>query len=130
MDAEALQQGVLHDRVVLVVPVHELAGDLVEHPRLVEQVLLGEPAEAVGGWTLAGHGQRESTYLDARAAHRTLRPRFRVLRKGVVAVAEVKPLRDGREAATTGGRYANASFRLSATARIIGPRRLVPTTIR
>jgi hypothetical protein len=35
--------------------VHQLAGHVVEHPRLIEQVLLGEPAEADRGsdrnWT-------------------------------------------------------------------------------
>jgi hypothetical protein len=48
MYAEALEQGVLDHRVVLVVTVHEFAGDLVEHAGFVEQVFFGEPAEAIG----------------------------------------------------------------------------------
>jgi hypothetical protein len=54
--AEALQEGVLHDWVVLVVPVQQLARDRVEHSRLVEQVLVGKPAELVGRGTVPGHG--------------------------------------------------------------------------
>jgi hypothetical protein len=63
MDAKALKQGVLHDRVIAVVAVHELAGHVVEHSRLVEQVLLSESAQAVRGWTLAGHGQSQPIWM-------------------------------------------------------------------